>query len=86
MCHALKRYYERYGENLDRAQYWALCDLARQGKSILQKKQTSSRTMHVFKVGSRHIVAIYSKSTKRIVTFLSPEMIRKELILAATRV
>ena len=79
--HAITRYKERYDTELSYEQYYALGELITTGKSMLNIPQTDSRTIHVLKIGGLIIVAVWSKTASCIVTFLIPDMIRKEIML-----
>jgi len=79
--HAITRYKERYDTELSHEQYYALGDLIGEGKSIIRIPQTEARTIHVLKTCGLIIVAVYCNKTHCIVTFLKPEMVRKELML-----
>jgi hypothetical protein len=82
--HSKQRFLERYGKQLSDEQYYALTDLIIQNKSLCRKKQTDSRTIHLLKIGKLYVVAVYSKSTKSIVTFLPQDTIGRLLLLKAT--
>jgi hypothetical protein len=84
IVHAMNRFRERYGEYLSREQYFAMVDLIQNGKSVLSKRQTTSRALHLLNIGGRKIAAVYSNKHNRIITFVPVENMMKEALLKAT--
>ena len=80
-AHAIKRFKERYGREITIEQYDALCDVIICCKSIKHWKQSKTKVLHLLKIGKEYIVAVYSKSTKKIITFLPLECVYDKLFL-----
>ena len=69
-AHAIRRARERYGIDLNRDQYTALCASLRKGAGIFLGRQSNRLTVWRLVVAERACNVVYDKQRGTIVTFL----------------
>ncbi len=69
--HAKKRFRERYGVELSATDYDAMIETIKTGQAHLLRKLTLTRAIFNLKHNGGDVFALYSSSSKRIITFLT---------------
>ena len=73
--HAKNRLKERYGIEINRHDYTALCSMIQGNHGIFMEKQSRNRSVWVLRFQQKWLVAVYDKERKQIASFLPPEII-----------
>lgn len=76
--HAIKRFSERYGKILSSKLYEHMCKLARSAETIMFISNTKKIVMFMYE--DQLLYAIYSKTGKQIITFLTEKHIVKHVL------
>lgn len=76
-CHAQSRALSRYGVHLNKSSYRRLVLQIRNGQDVKFSKLTCSRSLVLVKFEGREFLLVYSKKTKKIITFLPDDDLKK---------
>lgn len=72
MTHAKQRARERYGMSLRGRDLRAIAQLIRDGKSTPVRRSSLSRSVHRVTYQGCNLLVVYSKTSKAVVTVLTP--------------
>lgn len=73
--HAKNRLKERYGIEINRHDYIALCSMIQNNHGIFMVRQSRNRSIWVLRFQQKWLAVVYDKERKQIASFLPPEII-----------
>ena len=72
--HAKRRLYQRYGFEVNKNDYKAMCAMIQEGEGFNLKKLTNRVSLHLIQFNDEWLFPVYDHNLRQIATFLTLEM------------